>query len=223
MEVINRELMWCSKVRACAGLMTMMLILTILSGCSGSVEEGSAIKEGMSIERLQDGREGFIIKESSNMDTESLEDFERAVAMMEERNYDEAIELFEKVIAGSPGNTAPYINVAMAYVKLDKLDPAEEHLKTALALVPDHPVVSNEYGLLLRKSGRFTEARDIYEKTLKSFPEYLPAHKNLGILCDLYLNDPKCALKQYEIYSKAMPDEEQVKMWIADLSMRLGR
>jgi tetratricopeptide (TPR) repeat protein len=89
-------------------------------------------------------------------------------------------------------------------------------------MVPQHPVASNEYGLLLRKAGRFAEARTIYEKTLATFPEYLPAHKNLGILCDLYLNDLACAMEQYEMYSVAMPGDEQVKIWIADLRRRLG-
>ena len=149
--------------------------------------------------------------------------FEQAVAMMKEHDYDKAIELLEKVIERSPGVTAPYVNIAMAYVQIDKLEPAEQHLKTALELVPDHPAVCNEYGLLLRKSGRFAEAREMYEKTLKSYPEYLPVQRNLGILCDLYLDDPVCALSQYEIYSEAMPGDEQVKMWIADLRMRLGR
>jgi len=127
------------------------------------------------------------------------------------------------VIEGSPGVVAPYVNVAMAYVKIDKLEPAEKHLKTALDMVPDHPVVGNEYGLLLRKSGRFKEARDVYEMALKSYPEYFPIRRNLGILCDLYLNDQECALNQYEKYSEAMPDDEQIRIWIADLRMRLGR
>ena len=56
-----------------------------------------------------------------------------------------------------------------------------------------------------------------------AFPDYLPARRNLGILCDLYLNDPACALKQFEIYSEAMPGDAQVKIWIAELRMRLGR
>ena len=156
------------------------------------------------------------------MDAASRKDFERAVALMADGNYDQAVELLKKVIAQAPGVTAPYINIAMAYVRLDKLAEAEEHLKTALGLVPDHPLASNEYGLLLRKSGRFAEAREIYENTLKTFPEYLPAHKNLGILCDLYLNDQECALRQYEIYNQSMPDDTEVKMWLADLNMRLG-
>ena len=58
---------------------------------------------------------------------------------------------------------------------------------------------------------------------LASFPDYLPIHKNLGILCDLYLNDPECALKQFEIYSERMPADAQVKIWIAEVRTRLGR
>jgi Tfp pilus assembly protein PilF len=161
--------------------------------------------------------------ETPDMDAESRRDFEQAIEMMKNRNYDKAIGLLEKVVDRSPGVTAPYVNLAIAYKHVDKLEQAEQHLKTALELVPEHPVASNEYGLLLRKAGRFAEARTIYEKTLATFPDYHPARRNLGILCDLYLNDQTCALEQYEIYSEAMPSDEQVKMWVADLRARLER
>ena len=217
LDMNNNMMLFAKIVMKSKWLFAITLVLSLLAGCAGTDTEG------VSVERLKDDREGFIIKETSTMDDESLENFEHAVAMMNNNDYENAIELFEKVIEGSPGVTAPYVNIAMAYVKIDKLESAEKHLQTALAIFPDHPVVCNEYGLLLRKSGRFTEARDVYEKALKSYPEYLPVRRNLGILCDLYLNDQECALKQYEKYSEAMPDDEQVKMWVADLRMRLGR
>jgi Tfp pilus assembly protein PilF len=219
------------------GFVVLAAALTVLSGCmtgtgvkirpeadgGKSPSSEAAVAIDASVRRLDDGREGFSIIETSRMDGASRSNFERAVAMMKEGDFARAVELLEKVIERSPGVTAPYINIAIAYERIGKPEKAEENLKTALVMVPGHPVAGNEYGLLLRKAGRFAEARTVYEKTLGIFPEYLPAHKNLGILCDLYLNDPACAIEQYEIYSEAAPGDEQVRIWIADLRIRLGR
>jgi Tfp pilus assembly protein PilF len=205
------------------------MALSVLAGSAtgGKVEapvvqEPTAIK-GPSVARLVDGREGFVITEVPTMDEASRRDFNRGVAMLKDQDYGRAIDLLEKVIERSPGVTAPYIDIAIAYQRIGKPSLAEEHLQTALTLVPGHPVACNEYGLLYRKTGRFAEARAIYDKAIERFPDYYPAHKNLGILCDLYLNDPACALEHYEIYSKARPDDAQVPLWIADVRARLGR
>jgi Flp pilus assembly protein TadD len=200
------------------------MVLSVLAGCAtdGKVKPVPVAQEP-SVARLEDGREGFIITEVPQMDEASRRDFERAVAMLNNQDYGQAIDLLEKVIEQSPGVTAPYIDIAIAYQHIGKPEQAEEHLKTALRLVPEHPVACNEYGLLYRKTGRFDEARAIYEKAIARFPDYYPVRRNLGILCDLYLNDPACALEHYEIYSEARPEDKRVKLWIADLRARLGR
>jgi Tfp pilus assembly protein PilF len=204
----------------------LVIVLAVLAGCATDgrapgAHESSAGNE-RTVARLEDGREGFIITEVPEIDESSRRDFDRAVAMLNDQEYDRAIDLMEKVIEKSPGVTAPYINIAIAYQRTGKLEQAEKHLKTALKLFPEHPTACNEYGLLYRKTGRFDEARKIYEKAVARFPDYYPVHRNLGILCDLYLNNPACALEHYEIYSKAIPEDRQVKLWIADLRARLG-
>ena len=227
MQVIDKRP---PRARTRAGFSAVAILLSLLAGCASggktvkpeTVVQTPTVAEGPAVTRLQDGRQGFVIRETPGLDAESRRDFDRAVAMMKEGDFERAVELLEKVIEGAPGVTAPYINIAMAYAATDRPEAAEQHLKTALNMVSEHPVASNEYGLLLRRSGRFAEARETYEKALARFPEYLPARRNLGILCDLYLNDPACALEQYEFYSEAMPEDEQVKLWIADLSLRLG-
>jgi Tfp pilus assembly protein PilF len=154
------------------------------------------------------------------MDAASRESFEHAVTLMGEGDLEQGAALLEEVVEDAPEVTAPYIDLALALERLDRPEDAEQYLQMALRLFPGHPVASNEYGLLLRKAGRFLEARTVYEESLVSFPEYMPAHRNLGILCDLYLDDPACAMEQYEIYSEAMPKDEQVAVWIADLRLR---
>jgi len=217
------------QTRTCAGFAVLAMALSVLAGCAtdGKVKAAPvADKPSASakppVARLEDGREGFIITEVPTMDEASRRDFDRAVAMLKDRDDGQAIDLLEKVIKQSPGVTAPYIDIAIAYLRVGKPEQAEKHLQTALTLFPGHPVACNEYGLLYRKTGRFAEARAIYEKAIASFPEYYPLHKNLGILCDLYLNDPACAFEHYEIYSNARPKDAQVKLWIADLRARHG-
>jgi Tfp pilus assembly protein PilF len=190
---------------------------------STTASQESSLDKGFTVAQLEDGRQGFIITEVPQMDEASRKDFERAIAMMKEQDYGQAIDILEKIIEKSPGVTAPYIDIAIAYRLIGKPEKAEEPLKAALQLVPDHPVASNEYGFLCRKAGRFADARAIYENAIARFPDYNPLHRNLGILCDLYLDDPTSALEHYEIYSEAKPEDKQVKMWIADLRARLGR
>ena len=207
---------------------TLAMVLPVLAGCAtigktgmdSDAQQPPANMES-SVARLTDGRQGFVITEVPQVDEAATRDFQQATAMMGNGQYGQAIELLQKVIEQSPGVTAPYINIAVAYRELDKLEQAEAHLKSALALVPGHPVASNEYGLLYRKTGRFEEARAIYENALALFPEYYLLHRNLGILCDLYLNDMECALEHYEVYSQIKPEDEQVQFWIVDLRNRL--
>lgn len=217
------------RTRTCAGFAVLAMALSVLAGSAtgGKIEapvvQGPPAIKGPSVARLVDGREGFVITEVPTMDEASRRDFDRAVSLLKDQDYSRAIDLLEKVIERSPGVTAPYIDIAIAYQRIGKPERAEEPLQTALTLVPGHPVACNEHGLLYRKAGRFAEARAMYEKAIERFPDYYPVHKNLGILCELYLNDPACALKHYEIYSSALPEDTQVKLWTADLRARLGR
>lgn len=151
------------------------------------------------------------------------DDFDAAMSHIKAEEYDAAIELLSKVVQAVPNAAVPHIDIALAYKQTGKLKLAEENLLMALSADADNPVANNELALLYRKTGRFAQARQLYEKILDRYPDYRMVHKNLGILCDLYLKDYVCALKHYEFYSNVVQDDKAVKIWIADLLKRSGK
>ncbi|WP_255463427.1 tetratricopeptide repeat protein [Microbulbifer sp. YPW1] len=147
-------------------------------------------------------------------------DFLQAVEYIQGERYPEAIELLQDVVTREQRLSAPYVNLGIAYFRTGDEKHAEESFLEALRAAPLDPVASNELAVLYRHQGRFDEARKTYTESLALHPEYLPLIKNLGILCDLYLQDVNCALAQFEQYLKYQPEDPKVSIWVADLKRR---
>ncbi|WP_455207586.1 tetratricopeptide repeat protein [Kaarinaea lacus] len=161
------------------------------------------------------------ISENFGVDPEVRGEFNQSVALLNEEKYSEAIKLLKAVSGKTSKFSAPYINLGIAYARTNELEKAEENFKKALEISAQHPVANNELGLIYRKTGRYEEARQLYESLLAMYPDFLPARKNLGVLCDIYIQDLNCALEQYEEYLKGIPDDEKVKIWVADVKGRM--
>lgn len=146
--------------------------------------------------------------------------FTQALTHLQQEEYDEGIALLKTLTAKEQRLAAPYVNLGIAYSRTDQIKMAEHNFSKALRLDAGHAVANNELGLLYRKTGRFNAARAAYQNALVQHPDYLPARKNLGILCEIYLHDLGCALKQYQAYLEYAPDEETVARWALELEQR---
>ena len=166
---------------------------------------------------------GFTISEEVRVGAAVRADFERAVRLLQQEEYERGIELLLQVTEAAPHVTTAHIDLGIAYGRVDDLERAEASLERALELNPRHPVAHNELGILYRRTGRFEEARASYEEALALYPDFHFARRNLAILCDVYLADAACALKHYELYTRAVPEDEAVAIWVADLRNRVGR
>ena len=149
-------------------------------------------------------------------------DFKDALALLQKGDYIQAVAVLKTVIEREKRLPAPFINIAIAYNALGDAATAEENLIQALKIDTGHPVANNELGLLYRKAGKFNAARTAYENAIKQNPDYLPAKRNLGVLCDLYMHDLECALEQFEKYIELKPDDKAASIWVVDVKQRLG-
>jgi tetratricopeptide (TPR) repeat protein len=149
-------------------------------------------------------------------------EFQRAYAealkLMREQRYEQASARFAALASSHPEFAGPHMNLGLAYLHLDRNEDAERALVEAAARNPDNIAAQNLLGVVYRAEGRFEEARGAYRRALALDGEYADAHLNLGILLDLYLQQPEEALRHYERYREIRPDDAaRVEPWITDL------
>jgi tetratricopeptide (TPR) repeat protein len=145
------------------------------------------------------------------------------VGLMRAGNQAQAEQEFQALAAAYPTLAGPDINLGILYRKAGRLDKSEEVLKSATARNGASAAAWNELGVTLRLRGQFAAAASAYEKSISADASFAPAHRNLGVVLDLYLGDPERALTELERYQELSGEEKPVSVWIAELRQRTGK
>ena len=136
-------------------------------------------------------------------------------------HYKDAERVLLALTREHPELSGPYANLGIVYHRLGKLPEAVEFLKKAIEINADRAAYFNQLGIVYRQSGELDKARESYTRALQIDPLYSHSHLNLGILYDLYLQEPGKALQHYERYQALLPAADaQVNKWIVDLKQR---
>ena len=156
------------------------------------------------------------------IDTRS--DYDSAVRLLEQEQYEQGIALLLKVTESAPDVTAPHIDLGIAYGQIGRSRQGHrepEDARSSSIRATRSPTTSSACSIAGRANSR--AARASYEKALALSPEFHFARLNLAILCDLYLADLGCALENYVAYQQAVPDDANAAKWIADLRARTSQ
>jgi tetratricopeptide (TPR) repeat protein len=101
------------------------------------------------------------------------------------------------------------------------------HYQQAIYVNEHNYFARNRLAAMLRAQGDYVGAREQYQKAIISWPAFTNAHRNYGVLLDLYIGEADNGLKQYEIVAALdalnnLPVDRKLKGWIADLSRRVS-
>ena len=197
----------------------LIAVMTTLAACNTTPGKSTSASAQIQVEESV----GFTLIEDARVRGDVRFDYERALDLLARGESNAGISLLETVAAAAPNLSAPRISLAIAHHRLGDLEKAEQHLLQALSINPDHPIALNELGIVYRKTARFAAARQQYEAALAVYPGYHYARRNLAVLCDLYLADLECALKNYEAYMATVRSDDEAAMWLRDVRYRAGR
>ena len=228
-----------SDKRTPAGLRSLasmgLLLAFVLSACSSSPSSqpaptsASAKSEARSASKSppgksQDVEEGdAALLSEEPLPPEAVQQFDAAVVHMNAGDDAAAEQAFRNLASSYPKYSGALVNLGILQTKSGRLAEAEATFKAALARNATNAAALNQLGIVYRKLGRFQDADDAYQQATQADPNYANAYFNLGVLCDLYLQQPERALQAYERYLELSPSPDaRVNAWVSELKKRIS-
>jgi tetratricopeptide (TPR) repeat protein len=190
--------------------LALLSSITLLGGCAGTATRPEVTTDDAA---------------APEFPTDAMDRYAEALGWMDAGEDLQAAEIFRALAADYPDYAGPLVNLAIIEARAGRTDDSIRLLENALVVCTTCAPAWNQLGILFRRQGRFAEAEAAYLKALDADADYALAHYNLGVLYDLYQQQPASAVQHYELYVLLVDDDAQapVDKWIADLRRRIGQ
>ena len=130
------------------------------------------------------------------------ERYQQAKTLMRQQDYAGASQLLQPLAEAVPAAAGIRYNLALCYWQLAQHEAARLQLIQLLELRPDYVAASNLLGVIARQAGHFRQAERHWLAALSQQADYADAHKTLGFLYELYLQQPEQARFHYTQYQQ---------------------
>jgi tetratricopeptide (TPR) repeat protein len=143
-----------------------------------------------------------------------------ATEMVERKMYDEAITLYQQVLARNPNYWMASYNLGYVYYKLGRYEEAETYLARSIEL---NQVDSDQFArlaLVRIKLGRLDEAADLLRQAIEMRPNANGYHYALGTILKQRGNT-QGAIDEFEAELVNNPDQEAARGQLTDLKSKI--
>ncbi|MBF0622433.1 MAG: tetratricopeptide repeat protein [Magnetococcales bacterium] len=107
---------------------------------------------------------------------------QQATALQKQKQYPQAIDLFETILQRVPEHPATLFLLGITYLNAGKIRAAVDRLTRAVMQEPANADFHNGLGTALRRDGRYSAALDRYKEALELTPNHDEARFNLADL-----------------------------------------
>jgi tetratricopeptide (TPR) repeat protein len=183
------------------------------------------------IDRLIEGGKlaearALLTRETAERGTSYQALFREAKILFRERNYQNSLKVLERCLGLNKQDPEVYRLVASDAILLNRIDIAEQALKTASQLAPDDYMVLFNLGALYYTNSRFAQAQPMLENSVKLKPDYVPARVFLGLALE-ELGQEQSAMDSYlqaiELTERSGMRGEQPYLYLGRLLYRQNK
>lgn len=202
----------------------LYLLVAVGIGCAAVHSSGRSAAPGASNKGSSSANTGLPVK----MEYQSA--YLQGLSYFEQGQLENAQRVFESLVQSNSDRVELHNALGVLFRRRGLLDKAIAEYTMAISLSEAPSAASsgrvasselyNNVAIAYREHGEFKKAEETYRKAITLDPKFATAYYNLGVLYDLYLNQPSDAVRCYREYEKLVGQNQTVDVWIADLEQR---